>query len=402
MGVISTLSVISHRRRRDMKRLPVKPKLIRWARERAGINIEDLTIKFKKLPEWESGLEQPTLKQAEKFAGTVHVPFEYLLFPEPPEEEIPIKDFRTFSGCPIERPSPNLLDTIYICQERQNWYRDFALLNHEPNLDFVNTVTVEAHPKHVAADMQRILNFDMESRQQCNSWTDALRMFIQKVDEAGILVMVSGIVKSNSRRALDPNEFRGFALNDPIAPLIFVNGRDFKAAQMFTLAHELAHVWLGATGLSNLLEIPDSRHSIEEIWCSKVAAEFLVPLDKFRSDLADDEPLPDTLSRLASRYKVSKLVILRRLFDSDWLTRNHFEEAWEQESKSYHRHAQTNGTGGDFYRTTLSRVGRRFASALVASTLEGQTLYRDAFWMLGINKSKALNRLGQEAGVLKS
>ena len=135
------------------------------------------------------------------------------------------------------------------------------------------------------------------------------------------------------------------------------------------------------------------------MWCNRVAAELLVPLAALRSTLQRDELLPDALSRLARTFKVSPLVILRRLLDANWLTRERFDAAWAQERQRLRTLVQ-GGSGGDFYRTTLARVSRRFASALVVSTLEGQTLYRDAFRMLGVSKTETFNNLGREVGVM--
>ena len=385
-----------------MIRVHVNPELLHWASHRSGIAQEDLAAKFKKLPEWESGKTQPTLKQVEAFARAVHVPVGYLFLSQPPEESLPIPDFRTFTGQAVTRPSPNLLDTIYTCQERQSWYRDFVRVSHQSELDFVGSVTVDASPETVAAEMRQTLGFDLAARRKCPTWTDALRLFIHQADEVGVLVMVSGVVLSNNHRRLDPAEFRGFALSDHLAPLIFVNGADTKATQMFTLAHELAHIWLGASALSNPGVAPRSVFRREEVWCNAVAAEFLVPLTTLRPGLQEDEPLPDTMSRLARLFKVSTLVILRRLLDANWLTRERFDTAWTQEIEHLRPRAQMNSNGGgDFYRTTLARVSRRFARALVVSTLEGQTLYRDAFRMLGVSKTKAFNNLGREAGVME-
>ena len=383
-----------------MIRASVNPEILRWARERAGVTQETLAVKFKKLPEWETGQTRPTLKQMEAFARAVHVPVGYLFLSEPPEETLPIPDFRTFARRAVTRPSPNLLDTIHACQERQNWYRNYARIVGEPDLDFVGSASIEASPETVAAQMRETLKFDLAARRECPTWTDALRLFIRRADDAGILVMVSGIVMSNSHRSLDPAEFRGFALCDPLAPLIFVNGKDTKAAQMFTLAHELAHVWLGATALSNFGVAPERGFHREEMWCNAVAAEFLVPLDVLRSDLRKDETLPNELSRLARTFKVSGLVILRRLLDTGWLTHERFQAAWTQEQERLQGLAQASSTsGGDFHRTAVARVGRRFARALVTSTLEGQTLYRDAFRMLGVRKTETFNNLGREAGM---
>ena len=169
---------------------------------------------------------------------------------------------------------------------------------------------------------------------------------------------------------------------------------------MFTLAHELAHLWLGASAISNASAAPVAGFRREEVWCNAVAAELLVPLASLRRDLVADEPLEDAVARLTRRYKVSTLVLLRRLLDANWLTRAAFDAAWAAERARLRAIAERSGGGGDFYRTTLSRVSRRFARALVESTLEGQTLYRDAFRMLGVAKTETFNHIGHEVGVL--
>ena len=383
-----------------MTRVPVNPELLHWARERSGHARQDLAAKFKKLPEWENGAAQPTLKQLEAFARAVHVPVGYLFLMKPPDEPVPIPDFRTIAGQPVTRPSPNLLDTIYICQERQSWYRDFARVAQQPGLGYVGSATVETPPESVATRIRETLGFDLAARRECPTWTEALRLFIRQADDAGVLVMVSGVVMSNTHRRLDPAEFRGFALSDPLAPLVFVNGADTKAAQMFTLAHELAHLWLGDSALSSIGAVLTPGFRREEVWCNAVAAEFLVPLAALRNELRRDESLPHALSRLARVFKVSNLVILRRLFDANWLDRASFDAAWAEEGARLRTLAQRGSDGGDFYRTTLSRVNRRFTRALVVSTLEGQTLYRDAFRMLGVSKTETFNNIGREVGMM--
>lgn len=148
-----------------MTRVPVSPELLRWARERSGLTQDDLTTKFRKLPEWEEGETRPTLKQVEAFARAVHVPVGYLFLAEPPEESAPIPDFRTIADQPVRRPSPNLLDTIYICQERQSWYRDFARITRQPELGLVGSAKVESAPETVAVPrMREALRFDLAAR----------------------------------------------------------------------------------------------------------------------------------------------------------------------------------------------------------------------------------------------
>lgn len=383
-----------------MTKAEIHPELLTWARERAGKSAEDLDHRFPKLATWEAGDAQPTIKQLQDFANAVHVPVGYLFLAAPPEERLPIPDFRTIDGRGVDRPSPDLLDMLYACQERQGWFKEYARAVRLPELPFVGSVTVTDPHAAVAAAMAEALAFDLEARAACRTWEEALRYFIGQADQMGVLVMVSGVVMSNNTRVLDPEEFRGFALSDRHAPLVFINGADSKSAQMFTLAHELAHLWLGATAVSNASAAPVAGHRREEIWCNAVAAELLVPLAVLRADLVAGEALEQAVARLTRRYKVSSLVILRRLLDANWLTRDQFNTAWAAERARLREIAERTGGGGNFYRTTLSRVSRRFARALVESTLEGQTLYRDAFRMLGVAKTETFNNIGHEVGVL--
>jgi Zn-dependent peptidase ImmA (M78 family) len=383
-------------------RVDISPQMISWARERAALEPSSLLKRFPKLLEWESGVVHPTLNQLESFAKAVAVPFGFLFLREAPQEPLPIPDFRTFDNKDVLRPSPNLLDMIYACQERQSWYRDFAQTNGLPKLPFIGSVQLSETPETVAGIIAKQIGFDMTSRMACRTLEEARRFLIQKADQSGILVMVSGVVFSNNRRKLDLDEFRGFALSDRVAPLIFINGADSKSGQMFTLAHELAHLWLNSTGISNIGPAPSSSSKKEEIWCNAVAAELLVPHSTLRSLLHDrNEKEIDLLLRLSKYFKVSKLVVLRRLLDVGWLDHAAFNMAWAREKALFEKNKnKTTKEGGDFYRTTALRVGRRFTLALVSNTLEGQTLYRDAFRMLGVSKTETLYNLGREVGMV--
>jgi transcriptional regulator with XRE-family HTH domain len=234
-----------------MIRVDVRPRMLRWARERAGYSTDTLLRRFPKLVDWEAGKLRPTLKQLEQFARSTHVPVGLLFLPEPPEESVPIPDFRRVAGAEDLPPSPDLLDTIYLCQQRQEWFRDFARSSGEKPMGFVGSVEVGDDVVEVANRIRSTLEFDLEARRRHPTWTDALRGFIGQAEEAGVLVMCSGVVGNNTRRALNPEECRGFALADDLAPLVFINGADTRAAQMFTLAHELAHIWLGQSALTD-------------------------------------------------------------------------------------------------------------------------------------------------------
>ena len=379
-----------------MNRVAIKPKLLRWAWERAGFDRADLEPKFPHLAAWEDGTAQPTLKQVEAFAKATYTPVGFLFLQEPPVERIPIPDFRAMDNERIGHPSPDLLDTIYVCQQRQEWFRNYARSIGESPPAFVGSARVGDDVFRTAARIREELGFDLDARRQMPTWTDALRHFIEQADGLGILVMCNGVVHNNNYRHLDPQEFRGFAMADDFAPLVFINGADTKAAQMFTLAHELAHIWLGQSAVSDSqpTAIPDQQ---VERWCNKVAAELLVPLDTMRQAYHPDGELAEETGRLARRFKVSTLVILRRILDVGGLTQEEFWEAYH--AKVARLWAIPRGSGGNFYLTQAARVSKRFAAALCASTLEGQTRYNDAFRMLGFSKLSTFKELGRSLGV---
>ena len=380
-----------------MTRVAIQPEMFRWARDRARLDNLALMARFPRLAAWEAGETQPTLRQLEDYARATHAPVGYFFLPEPPVEPLPIPDFRTVADRVIARPSPNLLDMVYACQQRQDWYRDHAQVTGQSPLPFVGSLTLGTSPLEAATQLREALDFSVEERRACTTWTEALRRFIEQADRIGVMVMVSGVVLNNNTRPLDPQEFRGFALSDALAPLVFINGADSKAAQMFTLAHELAHLWLGQTALSDV-SADVAPNNATEIWCNQVAAELLVPMESFRAELVADEPIGATLKRLARHFKVSSLVILRRLLDAGNIDRAVFFAAYRAELARL-REIEASGTGGgDFYRTTAARVSKRFARALVESTLEGRTLFRDAFHMLGIAKTSTFNEFGRSLG----
>jgi len=376
-------------------RVEVKRELLRWARERAGFDLAALAKRFPRLPDWESGDARPTLKQLERFAKATYAPIGFLFLPEPPGEQVPIPDLRTVGNRHVERPSPDLLDTVYIYQQRQEWYRDFARSEREAPLAFVGSIALTTNVETAAARIRTALGFDIDARRQMPTWTEALRHFIGQADAAGVLVMLSGVVGSNNRRKLDPDEFRGFALSDDLAPLVFINGADSKSAQMFTLAHELAHIWLGQSALSDVGPASSPSNDVE-IWCNRVAAELLVPMAALRQEYNRQAALSEEANRLARLFKVSTLVVLRRIHDAGGLTREELWQAYEDE-RTQLRAIRKEG-GGDFYLTQAVRVSKRFARALIRSTFEGQTSFTEAFRMLGLKKMSTFRELGDSVG----
>lgn len=385
--------------RKIVDRVNVAPELLEWARARSKRTVSELEKKFPRVRDWLSGQAKPTQRQLEQFANATHAPIGMLFLPEPPVETLPFPDYRTVGSKGVSLPSADLLECIYICENRQTWFREFAELHSYPPVAVVGSLNLSIDPMAAARALREQLGFGLASRTGYPTWTDALSGLSEHAEDAGIMVMVSGIVGTNTHRKLDPDEFRGFSLVDDLAPVVFVNGADSKAAQIFTLAHELAHVSLGGSGVSR----PDLRDTVEtndtEQWCNAVAAELLVPIDSVRQEFRRTANVSGELQRLARLYKVSTLVILRRVFDAGMISRAEYWSEYDQEYARVVEYPAKSGSGGNFYNAQPVRTSKKFARAVIADTLEGRTLYRDAYQLLGFKKSATFEELSQRLGV---
>lgn len=376
---------------REPLRVDVSSLLLEWAIQRSGRGYDYLTARFPGLAHWIQGTERPTLRQVESFAAATYTPVGYLFLQEPPEESLPLPDLRTVRDEGLEIPSPNLLDTVFESQIRQDWYRAWAATQPLPRLPFVGSVSIERAPSEVAQRIKDATAFVVPASQAYGSWSAAVTGLADALGEAGILVMINGVVGTNTHRPLDPNEFRGFTLVDNAAPLIFVNGADAKAAQLFTLAHETAHVWLGQSGIDNSLPGGSNLRDLER-WCNSVAAEFLVPTADIEIVYNRHAQLNSEMDRLARRYRVSRLVVLTRLQEIGSISWDVYRATYHEEIERAIEEGPAQ-SGGNFYANLSQRVGKRFLRALVSTTLSGETLYSDAFRMLGIKKQSVFDQI---------
>lgn len=367
-------------------KLQLQPRVLRWARERAGMEPLALAEKLKTTADavaaWETSGEI-LFGQMRKLARATHTPEGFLFLHEPPEDRLPIPDFRTLGDRPPGRPSPDLLETVHTMQQRQAWMRDHLIEEGAAPLPFVGSATLKDAPEGVAADMRRTLGFTYGWANEEKSWTDALMHLRQRIEAAGVLIVVNGVVGNNSHRKLDPDEFRGFAISDPFAPVIFINGADFKSAQMFTFAHELAHLWLGKDGVSNFEALMPPNGEIES-WCNAVAAEFLVPERELRRCWDEALQSVEPFRFLARRFKVSAIVAARRALDLKLIERPDFFRFYEEHTNDERAKGAAQGSGGSFWNNQNVRVGSRFGTAVVTAAKEGRLLYREAYQLTGL------------------
>lgn len=366
-----------------MSRVAVKKDVLRWAVDRSGRTFATLQRKFPKIRKWETGESQPTLRQLESLAKATLTPLGFFFLSAPPEERLPIPYFRTLGDDPLSRPSPDILETVQTMQRRQAWMREFLIEQGQDRLPFVRSVRLNENSRAVADRIRRTLGFDQGWAAQQTTWTDALRALRDAMGGAGILVIVNGVVGNNTHRKLNPSEFRGFVLVDDYAPLVFVNGADGKAAQMFTLAHELAHVVVGSSAAFDLREMQPAADPTEQV-CNRIAAEFLVPEAELRPmwPLVTTDPEPFQI--IARHFKVSVLVAARRALDLTLIRRAEFLNFYRAYQEDERRTAARQAEGGDFYATQNARIGRRFARTVIRAVKEGKLLYSEAYRLTGL------------------
>ncbi|MEI7848300.1 MAG: ImmA/IrrE family metallo-endopeptidase [Chloroflexota bacterium] len=383
-----------------MTTITIAGEVFRWARERAGLSDENLAKKVHAKPEkihaWETGQEYPNFQQAQKLASAFGIPLGYLFLSQPPQMTIPIADFRSLPNTEKAKISPNLQDVLDDALRKRDWYGEWRKAEGLGTLEFVGKYSLRSQPAEIIMDMRRVLDIPPDFASHLKTWDEHLRMLVQKVESAGILVLQSGIVGNNTKRGLSIDEFRGFALADEYAPLIFINAQDSISARIFTIAHELAHLWTGTSGISNPKITPDAveTQAVEQI-CNRVAAEFLVPRQAISLQWETRLNAFENAQQLARYFRVSTQVILRRGYDLGLISNDEFHMAFQASLKAIK--IPKAGGGGDFYNTLFSRNSRRFTRELLSAVNSGRLSYLDGARLLNTHPGqlvKAMERLG--------
>jgi Zn-dependent peptidase ImmA (M78 family) len=364
-------------------RVNIQPAFFSWACARVRLDPEDLYHRFEDLPDWESGAKKPTTKQLEAFAKATHTPIGYFFLPAPPGEEIPIPDLRTIRDAETGRPSPDLLDTLYAMQRRQAWLREELIECEAESLDFVASARVSDDPQGVGLEMRRMVGLTDGWAANVHTWREAVGKLRRSIEELGVTAVINGVVGNNTHRKLDVEEFRGFAMSDAFAPLVFVNGADAKSAQMFTLAHELAHIWLGQSGLTDIGLTSRPSQEIES-WCDRAAAEFLVPAEELKGCWREVRHEESPFETIARRFKVSPIVAGRRAMDLLLVSREAFFSFYEQHIAQERKQRPDSG-GGDFYNNQNTRVGERFAIQVILAAKSGRVSFKEAYDLTGLH-----------------
>jgi Zn-dependent peptidase ImmA (M78 family) len=374
-----------------METLQISPSILRWAADQRGLSIDALVDLLEKPAKHDAlAAGKFSIADAEKLAKKTHIPFGYFFLDFPPSvAQRTLPDLRQL---PNHEPlSPDFFDVLDDVLRKQQWYLEYLQEQGAPNLEFVGKYAFKANlpAEQVAIDINHTLGITDGERSQCKTTSDFFNLLSEKTERIGILVFKNGIVKSNTKRGLSVSEFRGFAIADPLAPVIFINGKDSEAAWIFTLAHEIAHIWLGESGVSDLPANQQKSGNKLEVYCNRIAAELLTPKTVFLDAWEKaKEPKFETLSKA---FKVSKLVIARRAFDLgkiDWATYQAISEASSKQKIS---------GGGDSYKNYPIRNSKRLTRAIVSTAMSGGMMLREAASLLNVRPDTVMElskRLG--------
>ncbi|MFN3999128.1 ImmA/IrrE family metallo-endopeptidase [Algoriphagus sp.] len=351
----------------------VNVNILTWAIDRAGYELQTFTEKFPKVQLWLIGEKNPTVKQLEEFSKKVHLPFGYFFLSEPPKENLPIPFFRT-NGKKAQKVSINVYDTILLLQQRQDWLKSYLIENEFRPLSFVGKFENKTDIKEIVRDIRRTLNLPETWASGFKTWQEAQNHLVSHIEDRGIITVFNGVVENNGHRIIPVDDCRGFVLVDEMAPFMFINNSDWKSAQMFTIAHELAHIWTGHSAGFDFRKLLPADDPIEKL-CDKVAAEFLVPEIAFNKVWR----LKPSFSHASRFFKVSEIVIARRALDIGKMSKKEFFAFYNDYSKREFLKKDNQSSGGDFYATTRKRLSMTFASHVNNAVKSGNLLYRDAY-----------------------
>lgn len=357
-----------------MNQIVIQRDVLTWATEKAGESVRTFAETIaKRESDREKIIEgKLTIPQIEKLAKKARIPFGFLFLNSPPKlKRISIPDLRRVQTA--EPLSEDFFETLEDVVSKQEWFIEHLRELGLPKLQFVGKYKNIDHRNwiKVAEDIKNVLGLSDEDRRQSANPEAYFSRLSAKAEKAGVLVFKNSIVKNQTRRSLSEKEFRGFAISHQYAPVIFVNGRDAEVAAVFTLMHELAHIWTGADGVSDISLHPNSPI---EVLCNKVAAEVLVPNQIFTTQWQGSHDI----DRLAKYFRVSRLVIARRALDNELID----QEIYDNYAK---RPLRVKPTGKPSALTVIPiRNSKRFTEIVVTSALSGNTMLRDAAKLLNI------------------
>lgn len=334
---------------------------------------------FPKINQWSKLEAKPTYLQLVSLSKYFHIPFGYFFLDKIPKKNYPIPHYRTVEKGNFQ-PSSELLYTIQTIEKRKEWASNILKEFKNP-LPFADSISTKTDVNTAAQIIRNILKLpvDWANSEDLRSWKEAFFLLVKRTEDAGIFVVMNGFVGSTN---LEVSEFRGFILYDKYAPFVFINGNDFVTGKIFTIIHEIVHVLVGKSASFDFANL-EPADNITEDFCDKVTAEFLVPKQLI---LTAYERMGNDYNSIAHTFKVSRIVILRRLLDLGKISKTDFNAAYISFKISPTEQYQKNkDSKGNYYNSAPYKISREFFKLVYTSVKTNKTLYRDAFKLTGLS-----------------
>lgn len=383
--------------------IKVNPTILNWLMQEAqqgnvGSSIIDL------IKEWISGEKEPTFSQIEKVSKKINIPFGYFFLEKPPLEKCKIVDFRTVDSISIHNPSRDLIDTVDLMSGIQEWMAEYNKENGASGYNFVGSIKTTDSVIPAAKTIREDLNLSLNWFEDFRNAREAFNSLRNTIADIGVIVMMNGIVGNNTHRTLNVSEFRAFALTDPYAPLIFINSRDADNGKLFSLLHELVHVWIGKDNFYNDVYGVSQKVSKEEQFCNAVAAEILVPdsifIDEWSNQTGSNESI---IYELEKKFICSRFTLLIKAFNTRRIEKAEFNRLLnlfkgQFETMQNQKQSEISG-GGDFYRTLATKWDRKVIQAMYSGVQSGRNQYRDVYRLTNTT-GKTFHELVRKVGIV--
>ncbi len=361
----------------------VNPAILNWVMQKVQVESANSSV-IEMITKWISGEKAPTFNQIETVSKKTNIPFGYFFLDKPPMEDCRIVNFRTVDSINIQNPSRNLIDIVDSMSSVQEWMAEYNKDNGASEYTFVGSLKITDDVISAANTVREELNLSLNWFENLRNAKEAFNSLRNSITNLGVIVMMNGIVGNNTHRTLSVSEFRAFTLVDPYAPLIFINSRDTDNGKLFSLLHELVHVWIGKDDFYNDTHGVSQKVSKEEQFCNAVAAEILVPNSMFLNEWSKQSGNSETIIyTLENKFICSRFTLLIKAFNTGKIEKNEFHKLLnlfkEQFEVIQSQKQNKKSGGGDFYRTLSNKWDRKFIQALYASAQSGRTQYRDVY-----------------------
>lgn len=390
----------------------INPEILRWARETAGLSKAEAAKKLglrasasktdvDKLAALERGEVRPTGNQLLKIARVYRRPLTVFYLDRQPREAGRGEDFRSLAG-PVSRREAALLDSLLRdIRARQDMVRSILEDDEETRpLPFIDSLSISEPVPHAADRIRSALGFedDEAMRQGVGSPDELFTRLRGRVEQLGMFVILAGNLGSHHSN-ISESVFRGFAIADPIAPFIVINDQDAKSARSFTLIHELAHIFVGATGISATPDTaePHSGTLRIERFCNDVASEFLLPESALSmiGKIVEPSAAQDTIETVAALHRVSEPMVAYRLWRGTCISTETYQQLaagyearWrKQRQRNRERARENDERGPTYYTVRRHRLGQGLISLVGRMLVANELTHTKAGKMLGVKAS---------------